>query len=315
MPRGRSLDGKVALITGASQGVGFAAAEAFAAAGCDVAVVARGKAGLDKSAARVRRYGRRAVVLPADVTDQEEMDAAVGRCVAELGALDVLVPNAAATVFGPFDQVSKEQFDKVVDVTFHGYVNVIRAGLPQLQRSGGVVVATGSINSKLPLPTWTSYCAAKWAQRGFLHSLRLELEAQGSPVDVAIAHSGQVNTPVWETTTTATGVLPRKPPEGYRPEVIAAELVELARNPRPEVTVGLEAKVIESMWQVARPLGDLFWKIVYHYNLSGRDEISDTGALLRATSRGVAEDGLPVSRPSLTRPLRVALSPLKLLQR
>jgi NAD(P)-dependent dehydrogenase (short-subunit alcohol dehydrogenase family) len=311
----RTLTDKVVLITGASQGVGFAAAEAFAQAGCDVALVARGKAGLERAAERVRAHGREALVLPGDVTDQAKMHKAVGRTVERLGSLDVLVPNAAAPVFGPFNRVSKEQFDRTVDVTFGGYVNVIRAALPELERSKGVIVATGSINSMNPLPTWSAYCAAKFAQRGFLHTLRLELAAQGSEVEVALGHPGQIDTPVWETATTATGTLPRKPPEGYTPEAVAAALVGLARNPRPEVTIGLEAKAISSVWQLSRPLGDLLWQIVYHYNLSGREPISDEGALFRATSRGVASNGIPFSRPSLTAPLRLALAPLRLLTR
>lgn len=303
----RDLSGKVVLITGASQGVGFAAAEAFAAAGADVAVVARGKAGLEKAAAKVREHGRRALVLPGDVSDQAKMHEVVGRCVEELGALDVLVPNAAATIFGPFDRVPAEEFDKVVDVTFKGYVNVIRAALPHLQRAHGSIVATGSINSMNPLPTWSSYCSAKWAQRGFLHTLRLELEAQGSPVKVCLAHPGQIDTPVWETTRTATGVLPRKPPEGYTPQTIADALVGLAISPKPEIVIGLEAKAIGSVWPIAQPVGDLLWKVVYHYNLTGRQETSDTGALLQATSRGIAQDGMKFARDSVTLPLRLLL--------
>ncbi len=89
-----------------------------------------------------------------------------------LGGLDVVVSNAAAAVFGHVLEVDPEDFDRAVDVTFTGAVNVIRAALPQLRESQGVVVATGSLMSRAPLPTWASYAAAKHALRGFLNRLR-----------------------------------------------------------------------------------------------------------------------------------------------
>src|SRR3954447_14520003 len=102
------LEGKRGPITGASRGVGMAAAEAFAKHGADVAVLARSRPGLEKAAAAVRLYGRRALVLPADITDQEALEDAVATIEQEWGGLDILVPNAAATVFGRFTDVSKE---------------------------------------------------------------------------------------------------------------------------------------------------------------------------------------------------------------
>src|SRR4051812_28338736 len=156
-----SLEDKVVLITGASSGVGFAAAEAFARAGADVALLARRKPDLERAARRVRAHGRRALVVPTDVTDRDAVAAAVPRTVDELGGLDVLVLAAAATVFGTFEEVDPDAFQRVVDVTFGGTVNCVRAALPELERSGGTILAVGSLMSKLPLPTFSSYAAAK----------------------------------------------------------------------------------------------------------------------------------------------------------
>lgn len=305
------LDGKVVLITGASSGVGFAAAREFARAGADVALLARGRDGLERAAATARACGRRALVLPADVTDQDALDAAVARTEAELGKLDVLVPNAAATIFGRFEDVGKADFDRVVDATFLGVVNVVRAALPALKRTRGVIVATGSLNAKAPLPTWSSYAAAKFAERGFLHTLRLEQQAQGTGVRVGIVHPGAIDTPVWENTATAKGLLPRRPPEGYRPRVIARALVAMADRPRPEVTIGAEAVALDALWTHARPAGDLVWRTVYHYYLSGHREGSDAGALWEAAGRGLGTGGL-IGRPSLWAPIRMALVPTQL---
>lgn len=306
------LDGKVVLITGASSGVGFAAAEAFAKAGADVAVLARSREGLELAAERVRAQGSRALVLPVDLSDTDELIKAVDRVEAELGALDILVPNAATTMFGRFEDVTKEQFDRVVHVTFLGVVDVVRAALPALKRSQGVIAATGSLNAKAPLPTWTSYCASKFAERGFLHTLRLEQEAEGTGVRIGIVHPGAIDTPVWDNTPTATGVLPRRPPEGYKPEVVARALVAMAANPRPEAVIGAEAVALDLLWSRVRPVGDVVWRTVYHYNLSGKRPGSDRDALWHAAGKGITSSSGMIGRPSLWAPIRMAALPAQL---
>jgi len=308
-----SLEGKRVHITGASSGVGLAAAEAFAKHGCDVAVSARSIDGLERAAAAVRRYGRRALVLPLDVTDQPALDAAIAAIEAEWGGLDILVPNAAMTIWGPFVDVPKEEFDRIVEISFLGVVNTVRAGLPALERTGGAVVATGSLMSKLPLPTWTSYSASKWASRGFLHALRIELQSSGSKVTVSMVHPGSIDTPVYSDTPSALDRGPRRPPEGYHPSVIAEALVGMAKNPRAEITVGAEAKALELLWTSSQQAGDLVMRAIYHYFMSGKRPGSDAAALWAAAGKGVAGGDL-IGRPSLTLPLRLATLPLRLLR-
>ena len=308
-----SLEGKRVWVTGASSGVGLAAAEAFAKHGCDVAVSARSVDGLERAAASVRRYGRRALVLPLDVTDQDALDAAAASIEAEWGGLDVLVPNAAMTIWGPFEDVEKQEFDRVVEISFLGVVNTVRAGLPALERTGGNVVATGSLMSKLPLPTWSSYSASKWAVRGFLHALRIELQSSGSEITVSMVHPGSIDTPVYTDTPSALDRGPRRPPSGYHPSVIAEALVGMAKSPRAEITVGAESKALELLWTTSQQAGDLAMRAIYHYFMSGRRPGSDVAALWSAAGKGVAGGDL-IGRPSLTLPLRLATLPLRLLR-
>lgn len=299
------LDGKVVLITGASSGVGAAACEAFARAGADVALVARDEEALERAAAPVRALGRRALVLPADVSDVAAVDAAVLRCQRELGRLDVIVPNAAATIYGRFADVPAADCERVMAVTYTGAVNVVRAALPALTRSRGAIVATGSLMSKLPLPGWSSYAAAKHAQRGFLGTLRIELAAERSPVSVSMVHPGAIDTAVWTGTTTASGTLPRTPPEGYHPSVVARALVACAIHPRAEVTIGLSTKATELLFEFARPVADVALRAVDAYYRSGR-RAAGPGMLWRPVPRGAAPRSRMVGRRSYWAPIRLA---------
>ena len=303
------------LLTGASSGVGLAAARAFADAGCDLALVARHPGGLDVAAQVVRARGRRAVVLPCDVSDQAAVDDAVAAAERELGGIDVVVANHAAPVFGPFVDVSKRDFDRCVDVTFLGTVNLARAALPALERSRGVFVATGSLMTKVPLPTFSSYAASKHALRGFLNSLRIELRAQGSPVRIAMLHPGSIDTPFWRHATSATGKQPRLPPEGYQPIVMTRGLVELAFAPRAEVTIGAEGKAIELLWRSFRPGGDLLLRQVHRWYMSGGKRAPEPNALWEPRGEGWEETGPMIGRPSLTAPLRWKLRAPRLLRR
>jgi NAD(P)-dependent dehydrogenase (short-subunit alcohol dehydrogenase family) len=298
------LEGKRVLITGASSGVGLAAARAFARAGCDVALLSRQPEGLEVAARVVRDHGRRAVALPADVAEQAQVDDAVTRAEAELGGIDVVVSNHAAPVFGPFTEVPQADFDRTVQVTFLGAVNVIRAALPALERSHGVLVVTGSLMTKVPLPTFSSYAASKHALRGFVNTLRIELRAERSPVRVAVLNPGAIDTPFWRHASSATGRQPRLPPEGYRPSVVARGLVELAARPRAEVTIGAEGKAIELLWRLLRPAGDLLLLGVHRWYLSGRKPASEPSSLWQPRGEGWQETGPMLGRPSLTAPLR-----------
>jgi hypothetical protein len=162
--------------------------------------------------------------------------------------------------------------------------------------------------TKVPLPTFSAYTAAKHAQRGFLNTLRVELLARSSGVEVAMVHPGPINTPVWDDTPTATGELPRRPP-GLPPDVVADALVAAARNPRPETTFGADTLIIEWLWQYARPAGELLLAAVQHYYRSGGSSRSDARAALDAVAGAVTSDALP--RPTVDAAVRVAATPLR----
>ena len=136
----------------------------------------------------------------------------------------------------------------------------------------------------------------------------MELLARPSGVRVAQVHPGSIDTPVWDTTSTATGALPRKPP-GQPPDVVADALVAAARDPRPETTFGADTQLLEWIWQYARPAGDLLLAVVHHYYRSGNDDRSDVTAALEALQEAVTSEALP--RPTLGTAVRLATTPLR----
>jgi NAD(P)-dependent dehydrogenase (short-subunit alcohol dehydrogenase family) len=298
------LSGRRVLITGASSGIGFAAAEAFAREGADLALVARSEPGLEAAARAARAHGVRAHAIPADLGTRAGCDEAVAAAVAALGGLDLLVWNAASMIFGHFAEVAPEDFDRTIDVTFLGAVNTVRAALPHLEASGGDIVATGSLMTRVPLPTFGSYAAAKHALRGFLGSLRIELQEAGSPVHVSMVHPGPVDTPLWQHVSSATGSEPRNPPDSYAPEVIAEALVACALKPRAEVTVGFEGRAMELLFAGARPVADRVLALVDRFYSTGREPAPQPGGLWEGQGEGRASGGHH-GRPSVWGALRL----------
>jgi len=286
-----ALSGRRVLIMGASSGIGFAAAEAFARAGADVALVARGRAGLERAAEAARAYGVRAHVIVADLGTRTGAEAAVAAAVDALGGLDVLAWAAAAMIYGQFPDIDPADFDRTIDVTFGAAVDTIRAALPPLEASAGTIVVTGSIMAKVPLGAFSSYAAAKHALRGFLGSLRVELLERGSPVTISMVNPGAVDTPLWDHVASAYGTRPRNPPDLYAPEVMANALVACAIKPRAEITVGGEARVIELGFAFARPVADRVLMLANRYYATGRKPADDTGALWESADEGRASGG------------------------
>jgi len=298
------LTGKRVLITGASSGIGAAAAVAFARAGADLVLLARRREGLEVAARAARAFGGAVHVVPADVSERPAIEAAVEEAVERLGGLDLLVSNAAAMVYGPFDAVVPEEFERTLEITFMGAVNVIRAALPHLERSHGDIVVTGSIMGKVPLPTLASYAAAKHALRGFLGSLRVELRGKGSPVTISVVNPGAVDTPLWDHLSAAGPLQVRNPPDLYSAQTMARALVAVAIRPRPEFTVGGEARIVELGWAFARPIANLVLTVVARFYSSGKRPAPPVGLLRGPVGEGRAEGGRH-GRPSLWAWLRL----------
>jgi NAD(P)-dependent dehydrogenase (short-subunit alcohol dehydrogenase family) len=234
------MSAPVVVITGASGGIGRAAAAAFAARGSKVALLARGEQGLEAAADEVKRAGGEALVLPVDVADPEQVEAAAERVEAELGEIDVWVNDAFTSVFSPFHQIEAAEYKRVTEVSYLGYVYGTMTALKRMKpRDRGAIVQVGSALAYRGIPLQTAYCGAKHAIQGFTESLRCELLHEKSNVHVTMVQMPAVNTPQFSWVLSR---LPRHPmpvPPIYQPEVAARAVLYAADHPeRREYWVG-----------------------------------------------------------------------------
>jgi short-subunit dehydrogenase len=224
---------EVVVITGASAGVGRATVREFARQGASIGLIARGKDGLEGARREVEAAGGKALVLPTDVADSEQVEDAAAQVEKKLGPIDIWVNNAMTSVFSPIKQMTAEEFKRVTEVTYLGYVYGTLAALKRmLPRDRGTIVHVGSALAYRSIPLQAAYCAAKHAILGFHASLRTELLHDGSNVHTTMVQMPALNTPQFGWVKSR---LPHKAqplPPIYQPEVAARAIYYAAHHPK-----------------------------------------------------------------------------------
>ena len=248
---------EVVVITGASAGVGRATARNFARHGARIALLARGTDGLEAAQRDVQELGGTAIVIPVDVANPEQVEAAAARVEIDLGKIDIWINNAMASVFSPIKEMTPEEFRRVTEVTYLGYVYGTLAALKRmLPRDRGVIVQVGSALAYRGIPLQSAYCAAKHAVQGFCDSLRCELLHDNSGVRLTMVQLPALNTPQFGWVKSR---LPRKAqpvPPIFQPEVAAEAIYFAAHNPRREFYVGAPSVAVISINKLAPGLLD-----------------------------------------------------------
>jgi NAD(P)-dependent dehydrogenase (short-subunit alcohol dehydrogenase family) len=235
----RRLEGKRAVVTGASSGVGRAIVRALAREGARVALIARNRDGLEAAAAEVRQAGGEALVLPLDVADAAAVDAAADQVAAAWGGIDLWINDAMVSVFAPVEETTADEFRRVMEVNYLGYVHGTLAALRHMRpHDAGVILQIGSALAYRSIPLQSAYCASKAAIRGFTDSLRSELHRKRSGIALTMLQLPAVNTPQFEVVRSRLPDHPQPVPPIYQPEVIAEATVEAALRPRREVWIG-----------------------------------------------------------------------------
>lgn len=230
---------EVVVITGASAGIGRATVREFARHGASIALIAREPVRLEEARAEAERLGATAIAISADTADHAQVEAAADQVELTLGPIDIWVNNAMATMFAPLSDIAPEDFRRVTDVTYHGFVWGTMAALKRMRpRNRGTIVQVSSALAYRSIPLQSPYCGAKHAMKGFTQSVRTELEHDGSAVHLALVDMPGVNTPQFDWCKTT---LPRQPkPIGswYQPEVAARAVYWAAHARRAEICVG-----------------------------------------------------------------------------
>ena len=229
----------VVVITGASGGVGRATARLLATRGAKIALLARGKDGLDGARREVQAKGGQAIAIPTDVSQFDQVREAADITQRELGQIDLWINNAMVSMYSPFMEMTADEFRHIVEVTFLGQVHGTYCALQQMtSRNRGVIVQVGSALAFRSIPLQSAYCASKHAIHGFTESVRSELIHEKSDVRICLVNMPALNTTqfIW-----TKNKMPRKArPTGtiFQPEIAAEAILFAAESGRRELMVG-----------------------------------------------------------------------------
>jgi short-subunit dehydrogenase len=236
MPR----EGKVVVVTGASGGIGRAAARKFAADGANVALLARGRKGLEGAAREVEQAGGKALVLPIDVAEYDQVEAAASSVEETFGPIDVWANDAMVTVYAEFLDIDPDEYRRATDVTYHGMVWGTRAALKRMvPRDRGTIVQVCSAMSYRGIPLQSPYCGAKAACKNFTESVITELLHNKSNVRISMIQLPGLNTTqfTWGRTKLPRQTMPVPPI--YQPEIAADAIYHAAHHKRRQIYVGI----------------------------------------------------------------------------
>jgi NAD(P)-dependent dehydrogenase (short-subunit alcohol dehydrogenase family) len=221
------------VITGASAGIGRATARLYGERGANVALIARGRAGLDGAVSDVEAAGGKALALAADVADYGQVQDAARQAEEFFGPIDVWINVAFTSVFAPFAEVSADEFRRVTEVSYLGFVYGTMAALERMRpRGSGTIVQVGSALGSRSIPLQSAYCGAKHAINGFTSSLRCELLHEKSGIQVTVVQMPAVNTPQFSWVRSRLPRHPQPVPPIYQSEVAARGVVFAADHPR-----------------------------------------------------------------------------------
>lgn len=241
----RSLNHALVVITGASSGIGRAAAHAFAREGARLVLASRDATALDDVVDECAALGAHAMAVPTDVTQSDAVEHLAIRAAAYGGGhIDVWINNAGVGAVGGFEETPLAAHEQVVQTDLLGYLRGAHVALPyfKAQRSG-VLINTLSVGSWVAQPYAVAYSAAKYGLRGFSEALRGEL-SRWPGIHVCDVYPAVMDTPGFRDGGNFTGSVLKPPPPQYDPRLVAEAMVELALNPRPSKTVGGTATLL-----------------------------------------------------------------------
>lgn len=255
----KPIDQQVIVVFGASRGIGRATALMAARQGAKVVAVARDREALESLVAQAAP--REVVIAEADAVDLAAVREVAELAVSRFGRIDTWAHVAGVTVYSRFEDITPDEFRRVIDVDLMGPVHGAMAALPHLRAQGGAYIVVSSEIARRGLPLQTAYSAAKHGVGGFVEALRVELQDEGVPVSVTEILPAAIATPFFEQARTRLGVRPSGPPPVYAPEKVAEAILDAAQHPKRDLIVGGAAKVALVAQKVSPTVVDAFTRV------------------------------------------------------
>jgi NAD(P)-dependent dehydrogenase (short-subunit alcohol dehydrogenase family) len=250
---------EVVVVTGASAGVGRAIVQAFAKRGAHIGLLARGHAGLEGAQRDVEATRGKAIAIPTDTADADQVEAAAAKVEETFGPIDVWVNVAMASVFSPFKEMKPEEFKRVTEVAYLGFVYGTMAALHRmLPRDRGKIIQIGSALAYRSIPLQSAYCGAKHAIMGFTDSIRCELVHDNSNVQITMVQLPAVNTPQFSWVKSRLPDKAQPVPPIYQPEVIGDAVTWVTDHYRRELFIGMSTVIAIQGNKLFPGLGDLY---------------------------------------------------------
>jgi NAD(P)-dependent dehydrogenase (short-subunit alcohol dehydrogenase family) len=256
MRRKKPVSEQVVVVTGASSGLGRAIARAAGERGAKVVVTGRNEEALSNAVAEIERAGSEGLSVPADCTEQDQVERVVAQAIERFGRIDTYVANAIVTVYAEAERLTPEELRRVMDVNFFGTVYGYWAALPHLRAAKGTFLHISSALAYRGIPLQAAYCSSKAGLRAFFESARVEEQKAGTGVDISLVLPGAINTPQFDRDRQKIGYQPQPVPPIYQPEPYAEAALHCMERPIRELPVSWGAQKLLWGQKLAPRAGD-----------------------------------------------------------